>query len=71
MVCVASKFHQEIMKFDVEKISDTFSSNVGVMDLSFLLCSSGMYVANKSNIHSYYIAISSYAVYIYACMYVY
>ena len=44
LVCVASRFHQEIKKFDVEKISGTFCSNVDTMDLSFLLCSSGMYM---------------------------
>ena len=46
LICVASRFHEEIKKFDVEKISDTFNSNVDTMDLSFLLCSSGTYVAN-------------------------
>ena len=44
LVCVASRFYQGIKKFDVQKISDTFSSNVDTMDLSFLLCCSGTYV---------------------------
>ena len=46
LVCVASIFHQEIKKFDVEKISGIFSSNVSTMDLSFLLCSSGTYICS-------------------------
>ena len=46
LVCAASTFHQEIKKFDVEKISGIFSSNVDTMDLLFLLCSSGTYICS-------------------------
>lgn len=40
----ASKQSKEIHKLDAQKSPVTVSLNVDSMDLSFLLCSSGMYV---------------------------